>query len=36
MFSLGVIMFALVLGRLPFEYSTGENKIYKLIVEERY
>jgi hypothetical protein len=32
-FALGVIMFALVLGRLPFEYSTKDNKIYKLIAE---
>jgi len=31
-FSLGVIMFALVLGRLPFEYATKEDKIYNLIV----
>lgn len=32
-FALGVIMFALVLGRLPFEYSTKDNKIYKFIAE---
>lgn len=32
-FSLGVIMFALVLGRLPFEYSTKDDKIYKFILE---
>lgn len=31
-FSLGVIMFALVLGRLPFEYAIKEDKIYSLIV----
>ena len=35
-FSLGVIMFALVLGRLPFEYATKDDKIYKLIAEEDY
>ena len=35
-FSLGVIMFALVLGRLPFEYSTSDNKLYKLIMDEKY
>lgn len=35
-FSLGVIMFALVLGRLPFEYATKEDKIYKLIADEDY
>lgn len=32
-FALGVIMYALVLGRLPFEYSTKDNKIYKSIAE---
>lgn len=32
-FSLGVIMFALVLGRLPFEYSTKDDKIFKLIID---
>lgn len=31
-FSLGVIMFALVLGRLPFEYGTKEDKIYSMVV----
>lgn len=35
-FGLGVIMFALVLGRLPFEYATKEDKIYKLIAEKDY
>jgi serine/threonine protein kinase len=35
-FSLGVIMFALVLGRLPFEYATKDDKIYKLIAEQDY
>jgi len=29
-------MFALVLGRLPFEYSTSDNKLYKLIMDEKY
>ena len=35
-FSLGVIMFALVLGRLPFEYATKDDTIYKLIEKEDY
>jgi serine/threonine protein kinase len=35
-FSLGVIMFALVLGRLPFEYATKDDKNYSLIVGEKY
>ncbi len=29
-------MFALVLGRLPFEYATKDDKIYNLIVQEDY
>lgn len=30
-FALGVVMFALVLGRLPFEFSLPEDKIYSMI-----
>lgn len=35
-FSLGVIMFALVLGRLPFEYATKTDKIYSMIADEKF
>ena len=35
-FSLGVIMFALVLGRLPFEYATKTDKIYSMIIDQNY
>ena len=30
-FALGVIMFALVLGRFPFEYAKPEDPYYKFI-----
>lgn len=32
-FALGVLLFALVLGKLPFEFAKKENKLYKLIAE---
>jgi serine/threonine protein kinase len=32
-FSLGVIMFALVLNRFPFEYAIPSDKLYSLISE---
>lgn len=35
-FALGVILFALVLEKLPFEMATEENKLYKLIIDKRY
>ena len=34
-FALGIIIFALLLGRLPFEYANPENKLYKLIIEDK-
>lgn len=34
-FALGVILFALMMGRLPFEYATKENNLYKLIIEDK-
>lgn len=35
-FALGVILFALVLGKLPFEFATEDNKLYALILEQKY
>ena len=35
MFALGVVLFALVLGRLPFEYATPTDRHYSLIAEQR-
>jgi serine/threonine protein kinase len=35
-FALGVILFALLLGKLPFEFAVEENKLYQLIKEKKY
>jgi hypothetical protein len=35
-FALGVIMFALWMGKLPFEQATEDNKLYKLIKDRKY
>jgi serine/threonine protein kinase len=35
-FSLGVILFTMVLGRLPFEYATPQDQHYKLLSEGNY
>jgi serine/threonine protein kinase len=34
-FALGVVLFALVLGRLPFEFALPEDKIYTLLSSGR-
>ncbi len=33
-FALGVILFAMVMGRLPFEFAVREDRYYKLLLEE--
>ena len=33
-FALGVVLYALVMGRLPFEYATPEDRHYKFIAKE--
>jgi serine/threonine protein kinase len=35
-FALGVILFALVMGTLPFELAVEENKLYKMIAEQKF
>lgn len=35
-FSLGVILFTLVMGRLPFEFAKSDNPYYRCISEGRY
>lgn len=35
-FALGVVLFALVLGKLPFEMATEDNKLYRLLIEKKY
>ena len=35
MFALGVVLFALVLGRLPFEFALPNDKLYGHIAEGR-
>jgi serine/threonine protein kinase len=35
-FALGVIVFILILGRLPFEYATPTNKHYSLLQQQKY
>lgn len=34
MFALGVILYALIMGRLPFEYAVPEDRHYKLLLED--
>jgi serine/threonine protein kinase len=34
-FALGVVLFALVLGRLPFEFAVPEDKIYGMLSSGR-
>lgn len=35
-FALGVVLFALVMGRLPFEFATKEDRLYSLIAEGKF
>ncbi len=35
-FALGVILFALVFGKLPFEFGNRSNKIYETIASKEY
>lgn len=35
-FALGVVLFALVLGRLPFEFALPTDKLYSLVIEGRW
>lgn len=35
MFALGVVLFALVLGRLPFEFALKDDRHYSLIAESK-
>lgn len=34
-FALGIMLFSLVLGRLPFEYATSQNQYFNLIASGR-
>lgn len=34
-FALGVILFALVFGHLPFEYAEPNDPLYRLIVDKK-
>ena len=34
MFAMGVILFALVMGRLPFQFAIPEDRNYKLLIED--
>lgn len=34
-FALGVCLFALIFKRLPFEYATPENRLYKLLIDKK-
>lgn len=34
MFALGVILYAMVMGRLPFEFALSEDRHYKLLLAE--
>lgn len=35
-FALGVIIFITVMGRFPFEYAQGTDKLYKLLKNKQY
>jgi serine/threonine protein kinase len=35
-FSLGVLLFALVLNKLPFEYANSNNRLFRLVQEEKW
>lgn len=35
-FALGVVLFALVLGRLPFEFALPTDKLYSLVSEGKW
>ena len=35
-FALGVVLFALMVGTLPFEYAIAENKLYGLLIDKKY
>lgn len=32
-FALGVVLFAIVMGKLPFEFATKEDRLYSLLAE---
>jgi serine/threonine protein kinase len=35
-FALGVTIFAVMLGKLPFEYSDDKNQLYSMIMERKF
>lgn len=35
-FALGVILFTLVFRKLPFGEANSENRLYKLLIDEKY
>lgn len=35
-FALGVILFALILGKLPFEFANKGNRIYQEIISKNF
>ena len=35
-FAVGVVLFALMVGTLPFEYAVSENKLYGLLIDKKY
>lgn len=35
-FSLGVLLFAIVLNKLPFQYASSSNRLFRLVQEEKW
>jgi serine/threonine protein kinase len=35
-FALGVVLFAIIMGKLPFEFATKEDRLYSLLAEGKY